>query len=292
MLRLTVVFLITSTLLASQLFSQQLDDITWEPVEPIGGDDVTVSVHSRFPDSGFIMREVEFNEVDNTLTTILAFEDEDGIVLPVEIEFTESHVWENLEPGEYRVEATLFTIFGEPVDWIRASFTVDENPNRFIVDLSRDWNMVSAPIDPDQPGIIPFFAELVERGTLLFVKDGLGRFYSLEFGFCNIPDWDFRLGYLIKMSAEDNLNIVGDLVPSDTPIPLLEGWNLIAYFPEDEIEAPDAFRNIRRALTMAKDGDGRFYNPEHNFNSMLPLRRGEGYMVKVTEEIDLIWEED
>ncbi|MFH0764897.1 MAG: hypothetical protein V2A61_00605, partial [Calditrichota bacterium] len=67
------------------------------------------------------------------------------------------------------------------------------------------------------------------------------------------------------------------------------GWNMSAYFPETEVEAPVAFSNIEEVLLMAKDGSGNFYIPERDFNNMPPLSRGQGYQVKVSADVDLIW---
>ena len=155
--------------------------------------------------------------------------------------------------------------------------------------MDSGWNMVSLHIDPIEPDVIRIFTALVERESVLLVKDGFGRFYSPADNFNNIPSWNFREGYLVKMSEEDSLVIAGEEVAPDTPIPLLEGWNMIAYFPEDEIEAPAAFANILDELIIAKDGAGNFYLPAEDFNNMPPLRRGAGYLIKVREEVELVW---
>ena len=165
--------------------------------------------------------------------------------------------------------------------------TVDPPP--FEVRLGSGWNMISAPVDPFEWDVIQVLNALVERENLILAKDGNGNFFCPQFEFSNIPFWDFRMGYLIKTHREDELLLVGSPVEPDIPIPLGEGWNMVAYFPEEEVEAPDAFVNIEEVLIMAKDGEGRFYIPEEEFNNIQPLRRGKGYMVKVSEEIELIW---
>ena len=75
----------------------------------------------------------------------------------------------------------------------------------------------------------------------------------------------------------------------NTPIELHQGWNMVAYFPDSTVDAPAAFRNIRRILIAAKDGYGNFYYPLQGFNSLPPLHRGAGYLVKVEEDGELIW---
>ena len=163
------------------------------------------------------------------------------------------------------------------------------NPVRISIALAENWNLVSGWIEPSVRDIQTIFTPLVEREILLFVKDGAGRFYAPEFDFNSIPFWNFREGYLVKMAEADNLTIVGEPVAPETPIPLQRNWNTIAYFPEEEVEAPEAFANIEQVLIMAKDGEGRFYIPDREFNNMQPLRRGLGYMVKVSEAVELVW---
>lgn len=166
----------------------------------------------------------------------------------------------------------------------------DDAPlDTIVVTLAPNWSLISSHVDPAQPDIPDLFAELNNRGTLLFVKDGQGHFYSPAFDYNDIPFWNFREGYLVKVAETDDLTIIGEPVASDTPIPLQEGWNTIAYFPEEEVEVPDAFANIAEFLLIAKDGDGNFYVPNQGYNSIPPLHRGTGYQVKVSDDTELIW---
>jgi len=155
--------------------------------------------------------------------------------------------------------------------------------------LNRGWNLYSSHINPVNNSILDLFSVLVDRETLALVKDFRGRFYTPLHNFNNIPFWDYSQGYLIKVTEDDSLLIEGEIIPSDVPIPLDEGWNMVAYFPEELVEVSDAFVNIEDVLLIVKDGEGHFYIPEREFNNMQPLRRGLGYMVKITEEFDLIW---
>jgi len=159
----------------------------------------------------------------------------------------------------------------------------------FAIPLVEGWNMVSAPVIPINPYIPDLFSQLVENGTLRLVKDGHGRFYVPAWGFCNMGFWDFRQGYQMMMAEDDVLIIVGALAPGDAPINLQEGWNLVAYLPENQVDAPTAFRNIENTLILAKDGWGRFYAPEFDFFNMRLLQRGESYLVNVREDVVLIW---
>ena len=127
------------------------------------------------------------------------------------------------------------------------------------------------------------------RDDLVIAKDYQGRFYLPSRDFNNIPFWDFRRGYLVKVTQDANLLFYGHPAPQDTTIPLIEGWNMVAYFPDSALEAPVAFHNLADDLIVAKDGEGNFYLPAENFNSMPPLHRCAGYLVKVSRDVEFRW---
>jgi len=159
-----------------------------------------------------------------------------------------------------------------------------------VLHLTEGWNMISSPIAPYTVSVRHVLGPLLNRYTLLFAKDIMGRFFSPEMDFSNMSDWDVHQGYMVKISDVDTLLMVGEGVPFDEPIPLLAGWNIAPYFPAEELEAPDAFASILDNLIIAKNQEGHFFVPDL-FNGMEPLRPGSGYMVKVTEDCELVYPE-
>jgi len=157
------------------------------------------------------------------------------------------------------------------------------------IQLDIGWNMVSVNLQPDPDDIRVLMRELVEADLLILMKDGLGRFYSPEFDFCNIPGWNVTDGYQMKMDDAEELTLAGITVMADDAIPLTDGWNLISYYPRAPVDAIVAFSGIVDQLLMAKDGWGRFYNPEWGFSNMGDLQELRGYQVKVTEDLELVY---
>jgi len=155
--------------------------------------------------------------------------------------------------------------------------------------LELGWNMVSVNLQPDPDDIRVLMRELVEADLLLLMKDGQGRFYSPEFDFCNIPGWNVADGYQMKMDDAGEVTLAGITVMADDAIPLTDGWNLISYYPRTPVDAIIAFSGIVDQLLMAKDGWGRFYNPEWDFSNMGDLQELRGYQVKVTEDMELVY---
>ncbi len=159
-----------------------------------------------------------------------------------------------------------------------------------ILALSNGWNLVSTNVDPDQPNIVLLMQPLVDQGRLVLMKDGFGRFYLPARQFNNIPAWNVEEGYLIKVNQACELNIIGAVIPPDQPIPLERGWQSIAYYPRDPIDAVTAFSGIVDHLILAKDALGRFYIPARGFSNMGNLREGQGYQVRVDQDVELVYQ--
>jgi len=162
-------------------------------------------------------------------------------------------------------------------------------PQEMTLELNNGWNMVSAFIQPDPDDVREITAELVEAGTLIMMKNTVGQFYNPQFNFNNIPGWRVAEGYLIKMDDADELVIEGMPAAPDDPIALRAGWQIVSYFPREPIDAIVALSGLGENLLMAKDGSGRFYNPAFNFSNMGDMVPGQGYLIKVNDNGELIY---
>ena len=202
---------------------------------------------------------------------IVGYYDTPGKVEQIVVKNDHIYVADNLELGIYHLD-----------------YEIGDNSD-FMIPMHAGWNLISSPFAPEERDIEAIFRGLAVRHNLFMVKDHNGRFYLPSQDFNNIPFWDVNRGYQVKLNVADDLWITGEEVEANHPIPLPQGWSLAAYFPEQAIETRTAFANIAEQLLFAKDGDGHFYTPEHNFNNIPPLHRGAGYQVKVSEEVELVW---
>jgi len=155
--------------------------------------------------------------------------------------------------------------------------------------MHEGWNLVSLNIIPEERNIVLFMQPLVEREVLELMKDGDGRFYLPGMEFNNIPEWEPLNGYQIKLTEAVEFNVSGEVVAADSSIPLSEGWNMKAYLPREPVNSEIALSAIVEQLIMAKDGDGRFYLPAFEFNNMGNMREGQGYQLKVSEDVELVY---
>jgi hypothetical protein len=69
------------------------------------------------------------------------------------------------------------------------------------------------------------------------------------------------------------------------PITLNQGWNMIGFGCGSDKNAETAFSAIKDQLIIAKNGFGNAYLTEYNFNGIGDLKRGYGYLIKVTDEV-------
>ncbi len=171
------------------------------------------------------------------------------------------------------------------------------------------WNMISINVIPGDE----FYREGEERGPdvilmtdqlridedahrIDLMKDGLGRFYHPGFGFNGIPYWDLASGYQVKANEAAELNYAGEQIPYDADLPLRDGWNMIGYFPNYELDASSphfyVLSPIIDHVQIAKDGLGRFLNTEFGFSNMPPWREAQGYQVKTDDQVVLNYPEE
>lgn len=206
-------------------------------------------------------------------------------------EFELTIVTENLLPVPYPGEL-IFThnaLQGETR--IPISLEINEGPHQAeqTIVMNLGWNMISAHLAPEDDDIIEITRDLVERDLLLMMKNGIGRFYEPEWNYNNIPGWVVSEGYLVKMRESGDLILSGETVNWDNPIDLSVGWQIVSYYPRNSIDAMIALAGIEEQLLIAKDGVGRFYVPEWDYSNMGNLRQGQGYLMKVSEAVELVY---
>ena len=244
------------------------------------GDQLTLSLHE---DDGTLDRGAAF------------FDNEDN---------SGSFGWRtvNEDAGEYTL-----TFMVE--DEAGASETVDvtivllgDDERELTVMLDEGWNMISINVIPSQemyrenedrgPDIILMTEHLridQQNHHVEIMKDGDGRFYIPAFRFSNIPYWDLPSGYQMKLDEDIESVWSGMPIAADADIPMSTGWNMIAYFPQYELDAgaPNFYvlSPIRDILETAKDNDGNFMIPAFWFSNMPPWRETQGYKVKLTEDV-------
>ena len=154
--------------------------------------------------------------------------------------------------------------------------------------LEAGWNMVSSFIQTENMSIEAIMAPIISQ--VIIVKDNLGLAYLPDFGFNGIGDWDNTQGYQLKLYDEAVIDMIGDIVePEQTPINLMEGWNMIAYLRSEPASVDAILDAFTSDIIIVKDVLGMAYLPEWGFNGIGDMLAGQGYQIKMNVSHELIY---
>ena len=84
--------------------------------------------------------------------------------------------------------------------------------------------------------------------------------------------------------TQDELDAAGPL-RLNTPLNLPEGWSMFGYTCHEDLDVFDAFSDISTNIEIVKDEWGLAYIPAWDFTAFQTLEFGEGYQIKVIEEV-------
>jgi hypothetical protein len=153
-----------------------------------------------------------------------------------------------------------------------------------LINLPSSWSMFSTYITLENMDLTSALGHLGDE--LIIVKDNNGNTYLPEYDFNGIGDLQVGQGYQLKLNSASNVEFCGELIePEQNPIPLMSGWNLIAYLRLNSAPSDQVMENIvdNNNLIILKDHNGNPYLPEYNYNGLGDMAPGQGYQLKINE---------
>lgn len=153
------------------------------------------------------------------------------------------------------------------------------------ISLINNWNLVSMNCNPVNTDMTVVWSPIV--GNVVEVKNLEGS-YSPFFGAVapEVATWDVKQGYMVKMSAADNLvvNCASAIDPATTPIPLDQGWNILPYWGQNPANAISTLSSILGNVAQVKDLTGSYIPGMANSlgggtGNLLP---GKAYQIKLS----------
>ena len=200
---------------------------------------------------------------------------------------------------------------GDPAlcDEEEITVTVNEVAVTHSFSLAPGWNLVSFDLHPMNTGIVSVLSSIAGNYDLVYGWDAAGGHpssgnwmkYDPTAPFGNsLSSLDETMGFWIRMTVADTLDVVGAEVPVTTDIALFDnvgGWNLVAYPAAGNGALPDVLRDhgVGTDFTLvygyhADDlaDQWKKYDPGQLFgNDLTAMTPGWGYWVKVSA--DNIW---
>ena len=143
------------------------------------------------------------------------------------------------------------------------------------ISINAGWNIISSYINPENSNIEEIFSGM---DNLVIVKNGSGQIYSPNQGINQIGEWNIVHGYMVYVTSPATLEISGTaIVPNETQINLVTGWNLIAYLRNSQISIETALGSITNSIVLVKDNQGNIYFPGYYLNTIGSMQPGKGY---------------
>ncbi len=156
------------------------------------------------------------------------------------------------------------------------------------LNLVQGWSIISSYIYPLEASLDSVFASIESEVTI--VKNGLGLVYWPAYNLNAIGNLNVGEGYQAKLLTSQVIDIVGSAaVPELTPISMNSGWSIIGYLRNTPADAEIMFSSIINDLTIVKNGVGLVYWPLYNLNAIGNLIPGQGYQIKVTNAVSLVY---
>ena len=148
------------------------------------------------------------------------------------------------------------------------------------ISLVSGWSMISTYIEPMNNNVENIFSPIVQ--DVVIVKDGAGMVFWPQYNINNIDSFTIGMGYQIKMSNQNTLQVSGEqIIPENEIVPYPAGWSLIAYLL-DSLSSLETYLNpFLSDITIVKDDIGNVFWPAYYINMIGNMTPGEGYQMKL-----------
>ena len=161
------------------------------------------------------------------------------------------------------------------------------------IELANGYQFVSSYLLPENPDMMIVLDENL-NDNLGFVRNSDGQmFRKIGPVWVNgIGDWVSIEGYLFKMNNQDILNIEGEMIDPQTPIELIQGYQIISYLfdtPTDALEACATILNDNLNFIRNSEGLMIVKIGPNWVNGIGNLNPNEGYLINMNNADILIY---
>jgi len=207
------------------------------------------------------------------------------------VETVHFRIWDSSNDIIYNVVTTIQSNPGGVVGYPPNEILLNGSNTTDITqtwNLNGGWNLVSLNVRPADSSIEVIFDPIMDN--LLKVKDIYSSYDpTLPPVYNTLHELEDGAGYYVKVTGITTLDIIGSPIdPTETPIDLNSGWNLIAYVNQTAMDVEDAFAVLINAGTLLKVKDiFSSYDPSlpSAYNTLVNMEPGKGYYVRVSANV-------
>lgn len=162
-----------------------------------------------------------------------------------------------------------YSQFSETIDApLLMNFTLDEG-----------WNDISSWVVPANPAFQNMFSPL---GNDLIILQNLTGHYYPALHQNTLGDWDPSEGYWLKLSGQNNFQIIG-FEENNKTIQLNEGWNLIPVLSRNAVSINELADLLGNDLIVVHEALGiETYWPSQNISTLEFLLPKKSYLIKMS----------
>lgn len=154
--------------------------------------------------------------------------------------------------------------------------------------LNQGWSLISTNLALKDSTLDSIFHSI--RSQLLLLKNNNGQVYWPELGINTIGKWNIKEGYRAYFKQSAILRFEGkNIDPSQFPIALPNGWNMISYLRNSPLGIDTCLQSIASNFILVKNNYGQVYWPEYGINTIGAMIPGQGYQIYMKTPDTLIY---
>tara|TARA_B110000977_G_C11081390_1_gene493053 strand:- start:512 stop:4006 length:3495 start_codon:yes stop_codon:yes gene_type:complete len=153
------------------------------------------------------------------------------------------------------------------------------------INLNAGWSMISSYVLEDELLMSSLLAPVTDDIVIMKDEDGLA--YWPAYSFNEIGDLSDEKGYKLLMGQGHQVTFTGrKVIPNEKVLNLKKGWQIMPYLREDNASVEAVFEDIKESIVIVKDDLGNVYWPDWDVNSIGNMKAGEGYQIKLEDELN------
>lgn len=156
------------------------------------------------------------------------------------------------------------------------------------IDLPSGWSIFSLYVTPSALNIATILQSI--QANIIIVKNGSGNVYWPSNNLNAIGNVVTGQGYQIFMAQTATLSVNGALIqPENNPLSLPLNWSLLGYIRTSPAPISQMMSSISSNIVIVKDGNGQVYWPSFSYNGIGNMNPGQGYQIKTSNIVSLVY---
>lgn len=145
------------------------------------------------------------------------------------------------------------------------------------------WSLFSSYLNLEDSNLVDIFAPALNY--VIVIRNSQGYVYWPFFGLNQIGNFTIGEGYQLNSNSPFwfMFESCAAVVPENTVITLPEGWSIMAYLRQNEMDVEVAISSIVADIKLIKDYNGNAFWPYFNLNMIGNFVPGQGYQIKMAQ---------